>query len=152
MELTALDRLELMELQSIYAWAIDGKDGEQLALAFAENLEAEYTNLGRMQGLGLFIRWMDAFHRPFDATQHLISNFRFAGDGDELVMRSYVIAHLVKKGHPGGDIFNGGGYYVDRAVRTDAGWRIRSRDVVSFWRGGNPTVIELGEEAVANLS
>ena len=152
MELTALDRLELMELQSIYAWAIDGKAGEQLALAFAEDLEAQYTNLGRMRGLGFFIRWMDAFHQPFDATQHLISNFRFAVDGDEVVMRIVRDRAPGQEGPPGRGHLQRRRLHVDRAVRTDAGWRIRSRDVVNFWRGGNPTVIELGKEALVNLS
>jgi hypothetical protein len=151
-ELTALDRLEIIELQSIYAWGIDGRDGASFALAFSDDVEAQYTKLGTMRGLEFFTNWMNAFHAPFDATQHLISNHWLRVDGDEVVMRSYVIAHILKRGCPGGDIFNGGGYYTDRVVRTDAGWRIRARAVVNFWRGGNPDVIALGREAVSGIA
>lgn len=151
-ELTAADRLEIMELQSIYAWGIDGRDGARFALAFSDDVEAQYTNLGSMRGLDFFTHWMNTFHTPFDATHHLISNFWLRVDGDEVIMRSYVIAHILKRGCPGGDIFNGGGYYTDRVVRTDQGWRIRSREVVNFWRGGNPAVIELGREAVSGIT
>jgi hypothetical protein len=151
-ELTALDRLQIMELQSIYAWGIDGRHGASFARAFSDGVEAQYTNLGTMRGLDFFTHWMDTFHAPFDTTQHLISNHWLSVDGDEVVMRSYVIAHILKRGCPGGDIFNGGGYYTDRVTRTEAGWRIRSRDVVNFWRGGNPGVIELGREAVSGIT
>ena len=36
MELSALDRLEIIELQSIYAWGIDGRDSSVFARAFSD--------------------------------------------------------------------------------------------------------------------
>jgi hypothetical protein len=150
-ELTALDRLDIIELQSIYAWGIDMKEGSKFALAFAEDIETDYGHLGRMKGLDFFTRWMDTFHAPFDATQHLISNHWLTVEGDEVVYRSYVIANMVCKGAPGGDHMGGGGWYQDRVVRTDAGWRIRSRDVKNIWRTGNVGILEIGKQAVASL-
>ena len=44
-ELTVLDRLEIIELQSIYAWGIDGKDGSLFAHAFTEDIETDYGHL-----------------------------------------------------------------------------------------------------------
>jgi hypothetical protein len=152
LSLTALDRLEIIELQSIYAWGIDKKDGSVFRLAFSDDIETDYGHLGRMRGLDFFTRWMDAFHAPFDATQHLIANFWVLPDGDEVLLRSYVIATLVCRGTPGGDELRGGGHYVDRVVRTDAGWRIRSRQVTNFWRDGNLEIFEAGKRAVAGLT
>jgi len=149
-ELTPLDRLEIIELQSIYAWGIDGKDGSLFAQAFTEDIETDYGHLGKMQGLDFFTRWMDAFHSPFDTTHHLIANPWVAVEGDGVVFRSYVIANMVCKGCPGGDLLSGGGHYVDRVVRTDAGWRIRSREVTNHWRSGNLEIFEVGKEALAN--
>jgi SnoaL-like protein len=151
MSLSALDRLEIVELQSIYAWGIDLKDGSVFAQAFHEDIETDYGHLGTMKGLEFFRRWMDAFHAPFDSTQHLISNHWLTPDGDEVVYRSYVIATLTCKGTPGGDSITGGGRYVDRVVRTDAGWRIRTREVQNMWRNGNMGIFDVGRAAVADL-
>ena len=150
-ELTARDRLEIVELQSIYAWGIDMKDGSVFGQAFAEDIETDYGHLGKMKGIDFFTRWMDAFHAPFDSTQHLISNHWLIPDGDEVVYRSYVIANMVCKGAPGGDHLSGGGWYRDQVVRTDAGWRIGSREVTNMWRTGNVRILDLGKEAVAHL-
>jgi hypothetical protein len=150
-ELTALDRLEIIELQSIYAWGIDMKDGSLFARAFTDDVEAEYPLFGRLKGLDFFTKWQTDFNAVFEATQHLISNHRLEVDGDEVVYRSYVIATMFCPGTPGGDQLTGGGHYVDRVVRTDAGWRIRSRDVVNFWRTGNMALFDVGSRAVAHL-
>jgi hypothetical protein len=149
--LTALDRLEIIELQSIYAWGIDGRDGSAFSLAFTDDIETEYGYVGRHRGLEFFTRWMDAFHAPFDATQHLISNHALTVDGEDVVYRSYVVANIALKGAPGGDHLSGGGYYTDRVARTGAGWRIRARTVKNLWRTGNVGILDVGKEAVAGL-
>lgn len=151
-ELTALDRLEIIELQSIYAWAIDNKEGDLFAKAFTADLDARYPGLARLRGLDTFTTWMNVFHSVFDATQHLISNHSLDIDGDVVTLRSYIQARLVRKDCPDGDNCTGGGYYLDQVVRTDAGWRIRSRQVVGMWQDGNPGVIAHGLAAVKKLA
>jgi len=64
------------------------------------------------------------------------------------VYQSYFVATIVCSGTNGGDVFSAGGYYVDRVVRTDASWRIRSREPTSTWRAGNPRVLDVGKEAI----
>jgi hypothetical protein len=152
MILTASDRLEIVELQSIYAWGVDGKDGSQFALVFTDDITTSYSLLGQIQGLDVFTRLLNAFHAPFDATQHSISNHRLSVDDNEVVYQSYFIATIVCSGTPGGDMFVGGGYYVDRVVRTDSGWRIRSREATNTWRTGNPRVLDVGKQAIASLN
>jgi hypothetical protein len=67
-------------------------------------------------------------------------------------MRSYVILSVLWKGCPGGDLFQGGAYYVDRVVRTDAGWRIATRSANRIWQGGNMEILLSGRrEADAHL-
>jgi hypothetical protein len=149
--LTASDRHEIVELQSFYAWGIDGKDPSQFALAFTDDITTSYSTLGRMEGLDVFTKWVTAFHAPFDATQHVISNHHVSADGADVAYRSYFIATILCKGTQGGDIFNAGGYYVDHVVRTDAGWRIRSREATSMWQTGNRLVLDVGKQAIASL-
>jgi hypothetical protein len=149
-ELTALDRLEIMELQSIYAWGVDGKDSSVFRFAFTEDFVGKMS-WGEVNGLDFWMRFVDLFHSPFDATQHHIANHWLRLDGDEVDYRSYKLTHLVAKGCPGGDFHLSGGYVLDRVVRTDDGWRIQSRDQRTFFVIGNPKVVELGLEAAAPL-
>jgi hypothetical protein len=149
-ELTERDRIEIVELQSIYAWAIDAKDSGLFALVFTDDVEARYPAAEPIRGLEAFTRYMDAFHEPLDGTQHLIANHWLVPDEDAVAYRSYVVATMIAKGCPGGDVFRGGGYYVDRVVPTDAGWRIASRDVRNIWRDGNQNVLAIGREATAS--
>lgn len=150
-QLSALDRLEIMELQSRYAWAIDGHATEEFARVFTADADANYAEFVRLTGGEALGRWMEAFHAPLDSSQHLISNHWIAVDGSEIVYRSYVQVRLMLRGHPGGDLLNTGAYYLDRVVRTDCGWRISAREVRNMWRGGNAELIELGRRAVADL-
>jgi hypothetical protein len=151
MHLSALDRLEILELQSLYAYGIDHKDGAAFARAFAPDVDADYPGLVHLRGLEDFTRWMDAFHAVFTATQHLISNCWIDVRGDEVILHSEVSVALLREGHPGGDLLRSGAYYVDRIVRTPAGWRIGSRRVGSHWQAGNLGVIEAGMAAVTHL-
>jgi hypothetical protein len=151
MQLTAVDRLEIFELQVRYAEAIDGRNGALLDTVFTDDIDADYGMLGRLQGLQFVIRWMDMFHLPFDATQHTVSNHRVAVDGDEVDYRSYAVATLVCKGTPGGDYVQGGAHYLDRVVHTGAGWRIRAREIGASWGSGNPKILEVGMQSVARL-
>jgi hypothetical protein len=149
--LTDRDRLDIIELQSIYAWAIDGREPDLFARVFTEDVEAIYPSAEPIRGLAAITEYMDAFHAPLDATHHLIANPWLEAGADAVTFRSYVLATMISAGCPGGDEFSGGGYYVDRVVPTDAGWRISRRDVRNFWRAGNPQVIGLGRDAVAGL-
>jgi hypothetical protein len=149
--LSALDRLEIIELQSIYAWAIDGNAPEEFAQVFTADVDANYAEFVQLRGLPSVTRWLEAFHAPLDASQHIIANHHLSVGPTSVIMRSYVNVRLVRKGHPGGDLLSSGGRYLDQVVRTDAGWRISAREVRNMWRTGNHGIIDLGRDAVANL-
>lgn len=149
-ELTALDRLEIMELQSVYGWAIDGRAPECFARVFTPDVDGNYSEFVRLSGVEAVARWMQAFHAPFDSSQHLISNHWLEVDGSEVVYRSYVQVRLMLRGHRGGDILSTGAYYLDRVTRLCSGWRISSREVRNMWRTGNHELIELGRRAAAD--
>jgi hypothetical protein len=140
-----------MELQSAYAWAIDGRATEEFARVFTPDVDANYVEFVRLTGVDSLGRWMEAFHAPFDSSQHLISNHWIAVDGADVIYRSYVQVRLMQRGHPGGDLLSTGAYYLDHVARTESGWRISAREVRNMWRGGNRELIELGRRAVADL-
>jgi SnoaL-like domain len=149
-KLSAGDRLDLIELQNSYAWGIDGKDAAQFEGVFTDDVDAQYTTLMRLQGRARLARWLESFHAPYDATQHLFSNFTFTSEGDGVLMRSYVVAQLFVQDYPGGANFVSHGYYLDRVVQADAGWRVRSRQIINLWREGNVGLLDVGRRAVEN--
>ena len=143
-ELTERDRLDIIELQSIYAWALDHKDADLFARAFTEDCEVIYPGGARIQGRDAFVQFVFDVHEQHDQTQHMIANHWLVPDEDAVIMRSYVILSVLWTGQPGGDLFQGGAYYVDRVVRTDAGWRIASREAHRMWQGGNMEILLAG--------
>lgn len=153
-ELTPADRLDIIELQSIYAWALDTKDRELFARAFTDDFEALYPGGTPIRGRDAFVDFTLAVHERHDATQHMIANcWLMPTEDDAVIMRSYVILSVLWKGCPGGDLFQGGAYYVDRVVRTDAGWRIATRTAHRAWQNGNMEILLQGRrEADARQS
>lgn len=143
-ELTAVDRLEIIELQSIYACALDGREPELFARAFTEDVEVSYPAGVTLRGRDAFARFVLSFHEAHDATQHLIANHWLQPQDEAVTMRSYVILSILWSGAEGGDVFQGGASYVDRVVRTDDGWRIASRVARNIWKTGNQQILEAG--------
>ena len=143
-ELTAADRLDIIELQSIYAWALDHRDPDLFARAFAEDVEVSYPGGVMLQGRETFVRFVLSFHEAHDATHHFIANHWLSPQDDAVEMRSYVILSVLWAGTPGGDLFQGGAQYVDRVVRTGEGWRIASRIATNVWKRGNQEILESG--------
>jgi hypothetical protein len=137
-----------MELQSAYAWAIDGHATDDFARVFSADVDANYVEFVRFRDLTTLARWMEAFHAPFDSSQHLISNHMFQVAGAEVIYRSYVQVRLTLREH----LLTSGAYYLDRVTRTDGSWRISAREVQNMWRTGNRRLIEIGRKAVAEAA
>ena len=150
-ELTPQDRLDIIELQSIFAWALDNKDRELFARAFTDDLVAGYPGGATLEGRETFVDFVLAVHERHDATQHFIANHWLTPEDDAVIMRSYIILSVLWTGCPGGDLFQGGAYYVDRVVRTDAGWRIANRSANRIWQSGNMEILLSGRREADTL-
>ena len=83
-------------------------------------------------------------HAPFDATQHVTTNHNVTVQGDTAHCLSYVHGRFIRQ-VPGGNMFESTGWYDDRLVRTEGGWRIAHRVCRMVWWGGNPRVLETME-------
>ncbi|MGE3621678.1 MAG: nuclear transport factor 2 family protein [Acidimicrobiia bacterium] len=139
----ALDHVELFQLLSRYAVAIDTRDWELLATVFTPDAVAEYT-VGRFEGFEAIRDLIAGNLGRLDASQHLIgSQVVTSLDGDTATTTCYLHAQHVRNGTPGGDQQVKAGYYTDRMVRTEAGWRIAHRLLTVTWETGNPAVLDL---------
>ena len=149
--LTERDRLDIAELGSIYAWAIDNREPALFDHVFTQDALVTYPRGVGLRGLEQYKRYVREFHAMHDGTQHLIANHWLTPMEDHVMARSYAILTIKMIDQPGGEIFRGGAKYTDRVVRTDGGWRIAERHADSMWRGDNLDIIEAGHSAVQHL-
>lgn len=131
MELSADDRLDILELPGRYAEALDTLQPEQLHDVFTDDAiwEMEGGRV-RLEGIDAIKEFMG---RPdVHPGAHIMTNLFISAVADDPVAGAVV--HLKSRGiYPSGPsdprnptmVFYG--RYQDEVVRTDAGWRIRLR-------------------------
>ena len=123
------DRIEIQDLLTRYALAIDTKDWTLLDTCFVADAHLDYTSTGGKKGPYPEIRkWLaDALSR-FAVTMHFIGNTSVRVEGDRARARTYLWNPMgFGKTEGSLDWFAVCANYVDELVRTDHGWRIRER-------------------------
>lgn len=129
------DRLAIQDLLTRYTRAIDGREWNLLDTVFLPDATLDYTAVGGQRGRFPEMKaWLAQALGTYDATQHMISNHDIRVTGDTATSRVYVFNPMGKKRDDGQlGLFFMGGYYVDRLVRTAAGWRIAERIEELSW-------------------
>lgn len=122
------DRIEIDDLLTRYANAVDAKDWDLYASCFTPDAFIDYTSAGGIKGrLPEVKQWLSEVLPAFPMTQHLVVNKTVVVDGDRATARSIVFNPM---GLPDGDslvLFFEGAYYNDQLVRTPDGWKITER-------------------------
>jgi len=128
------DRLEINDLLTRYAKAVDRKDWDLYRTVFTADAHIDYRSAGGVEaGLDEMCSWLDQSLAMFEATQHLIGNVEIGIDGDD--------AHVVAMFHnplklPDGNIWFTGGWYHHEMVRTPDGWRSKKlTEESSYFQG-----------------
>ena len=119
------DRLDLAQLVTDYAYAIDERAFERLDTVFTPDAWIDYTAMGGIAGRYPEVRaWLPEALKHFPGYMHLVGNLSFAIDGDTATGKVACFNPMVV---PGADTMFLGLWYLDRYVRTADGWRIRER-------------------------
>lgn len=139
------DREEIIQLINLYGLAVDTQRWQLFDLIFAENVGADFGPGVRWAGLAQFKSDFAAFHAPFDATQHVMTNHLVRVQGDTAHAFTYgawrLIRHAAANKETGaGPLWDGTGWYDDILARTDSGWRVARRVCRVVWFTGNPRV------------
>jgi hypothetical protein len=141
--LTSLqDRAEIADLLARYCVALDTREFEMLETVFTSDAHIDY---GNEFASGVGAPWFTAFATAglasTTATHHQLgtSIVQLSDAGAE--GRTYVVAQHVGRGDLEGSLFTVAGWYLDRFVSTDQGWRIAERAFVSVWTDGNADVL-----------
>lgn len=122
------DRLEIDDLLTRYANALDDRDWERWAACFTADARIDYTAAGGIQGSLPEVRaWLEQVMPGFKMTQHLVTNKEIRLDGDTATCRSCLFNPMGVADGDGMMVFLECGTYRDRLVRTAAGWRIAER-------------------------
>jgi 3-phenylpropionate/cinnamic acid dioxygenase small subunit len=127
------DRLEIQELMHRYAEMVDRRDWKQMDRVFALEATIDYTSTGGHAGpFRETLAWLDRALESWPINLHLISNLiiEFDSGKDRKIAsaRCYFHAPMAREsGESGQYIITNAGYYVDRVVRTQDGWRILER-------------------------
>lgn len=123
------DRLELQQLVTDYANAIDARAFDRLDRIFSPDAHIDYTAMGGIAGPYPKIRaWLPEALKPFPAYLHFIGNLSFEISGDTATGQVACMNPMVIPNAEGGsDTMFLGLWYFDKYVRTKDGWRISER-------------------------
>lgn len=141
------DRFEIQDLIVEYADIIDSCEIDRLDHIFSEDAFIDYTAMGGEAGdLEKIKVFLKAAMPLFKNTQHLISNFQIKIDGDTATGRIMCFNPMEFDDEASGNpVFFLGLWYVDEYVRTEAGWRIKSRVEEKSYQFNTPGPVNAGE-------
>jgi hypothetical protein len=123
------DRLEIQQLITDYANAIDSRNFDALDRVFTSDAYIDYRALGGVDGRYPAIKtWLAQVLPNFPRYTHLVGNIGIELDGDSAHARTACINPMEVPSPGGGSqIMWLALWYVDRFVRTRDGWRMSER-------------------------
>jgi SnoaL-like domain len=130
------DRLEIDDLLTRYASAIDTREWDVLDSVFTADAELDYRSAGGIKAAYPEIKaWLAEVLPIFTWTQHLVLNraVRLDPAGASGRARSGFLNPNGLMVHDKPWLFTVGGYYHDHLARTKDGWRITSRLEETLW-------------------
>jgi hypothetical protein len=134
--LSTRDHLEIQQLATRYAIALDtrGNDGNALADLFAtdgELIGLRGSAKGRADLAALALRGIMSVERPVVNVSHFSMNHvTQPGAGGATGKEYVVLVHFGPDDRPGGEFSSIGGHYEDAYVKTPAGWRFKRREYI----------------------
>jgi 3-phenylpropionate/cinnamic acid dioxygenase small subunit len=128
---TLADRIEISDLLTRYAHAVDTKDWALYRTVFTPDAQIDYVSAGGIKGdLETVTNWLEESLANFPVTQHLIANIDVKLEGDVAKVRAMFYNPMKM---PNGKNFFCGGWYNHDLVRTSDGWRSQNLYEESAW-------------------
>lgn len=134
------DRIEIADLLTRYADAVDRRDWDQYRSVFTPDARIDYTSVGGVAGpVAEVCDWLAEALVMFESTQHMISNVSVELDGDTAAVTAMVFNPMkFPDGSMHGTVWSTGGWYHHKLVRTPDGWRSRELREEASWFQGLP--------------
>jgi hypothetical protein len=136
------DRIEIGDLLTRYARAVDSGDWDRLDDVFTPDARIDYTASGGIAGsLPEIKAWLAQMLPLFARRQHVIGQSEVTLDGDRATVLAYFSNPMVLAQEEGPELlWEFGGYYHHTLVRTAAGWRSQELVQDLVWQRGGPSV------------
>lgn len=136
------DRMEIEDLITEYADAIDTGQVDRLDAVFTEDAWIDYSPMGGAVGHYPEVkRFLQEALPVFQATQHMIANYLIKLDGDKASgkIMCFNPMQLANDGNsPSLPVFFLGLWYLDEYVKTADGWRIAKRSELKSYSYNAP--------------
>ncbi len=141
------DRLEIQQLMIDYSSAIDGKSFDILDRVFTPDAYIDYRAMGGVDGKYPFIKdWLKQAMQNFPTYQHMVGNMAITITGDTGTGRTICFNPMVMPTGGGKtQVMLLGLWYIDKYVRTPAGWRISERVEEKCFDYNVPTGLKVSE-------
>jgi len=122
------DRFEIQDLLADYSHAIDTQNFAALDVIFTPEAIIDYTAVGGAKGnLEETKAYLARALEKFTGMQHMLGLPQIRIDGDTATARTICFNPMVLDRDGAPHVFFVGIWYVDKLIRTDAGWRIQHR-------------------------
>ena len=122
------DRLEIQDLMVRYSYAIDSRNWDALDDVFTPDAHIDYSVFGGSVGnLAETKAFLTEAMPMFTTLQHMVSGTTITFDGDTATTKTQCHNPMTMGDAEKPDLMVCGLWYVDKVVRTPAGWRIKER-------------------------
>ena len=133
----AADRVEIMEILSRYAQAVDERDWDALDGLFVAGAVIDFSNNGGARDTFPEIKgYLQESLSIFSAIQHYQMNFAIDIDGDTATSRNYVLTQMISIVDGSDQLLADGGFYDSSFVRTAEGWKLQEYVASLTWLDG----------------
>jgi hypothetical protein len=132
------DRLEIEDVLIRYTRAIDTGEWDRLDTVFTPDAAIDYTQTGGIADAYPVVKAWLAENLPiFPRRQHTLGQVESVVDGDEATVAAYFTNPMILPQQDGSELlWEFGGIYHHRMLRTADGWRSRELLEELVWKRG----------------
>ncbi len=147
---TPEERAAIIDIYNAYAEGLDSKNWPLVRQCFADQVYIDYGDTSAGSGdpdvprrADDWIPVLQSVINGFDFTHHIITNHRFARDGECIVCRAYMTADHVILADPAftqataEEVATVVGEYTNTCELTEEGWKIVRSRLDMAWTKGN---------------
>lgn len=131
----------IADVINLYGPALDSHSWDLFDEIFTQDVKADYCHVLHWSDLASFKRDFSEMHESTVGHIHSLGPPQIVVEGHRAFAMTYGRFNLFRVSPAAGpnDMSEGGAWYDDELVRTDAGWRICKRAARNFWwRGSMP--------------
>ncbi len=141
-----IDRAKITDHVMKYATGIDQHKWDVYRSIFADQTVFDFSSWSGQPAAEMaaddWVAGVRTTLEPFDATQHVLTNFTIELDGDRATCTCYMAAHHHLITGDLREMHSLGGYYIHQLKRDEDGWLIHRTQLNVTWEMGDRGLFE----------